>query len=49
MFSVDASRINASQILSVDSLDVLKVFATETPLNSATILAGKPYVRSVRQ
>lgn len=35
---------SCSQLIDTKTLDVLKTFATETPLNSASIHPTKPYV-----
>lgn len=43
-YFVTSSKDKTAKLVSVDSLDTLKTFATETPLNSATILPGKPYI-----
>lgn len=37
-------NISFSQLIDADSLDVIKQYEATTPLNSAAILPGKPYV-----
>lgn len=43
-FGWNLSELDASQIHDTKNLMVLKMFATETPLNSAAIAPNRPYV-----
>lgn len=45
-YFITSSKDKSARIFDTKTLDVIKTFATETPLNSAVIAPGKPYVCS---
>jgi len=43
-YCLTASRDKTAKLIDCESLEVIKAYSTATPLNSASLLPGKPYV-----
>jgi len=41
---ISSSKDKSAKIIAVDDLSVLKTFTTETPMNSAAVIPGRPYI-----